>query len=112
MKTYLKWERVLAFLMACFALTSSIFVYEEVQLLGFPDGFLTELDQAERILANFFIWISFPTSLWLVFLSWIASQQKIRKKLCITIVLYIVLVTLLSVIDFYLRQHLKSGGGG
>lgn len=98
--------------MACFALASSVFAYEEIRLLGFPDGFLTELERAERILAYVFILISFPTSFWFIFLSWRASQQRIITKLCLTILLYTVLVIILFVINFYLRQHLSSGGGG
>ena len=112
MKVYMNWDRVLACLMACFALASSVFVYLEVRLMGFPDGFLTELDKAEKILAYVFILINFPTSFWFGFLSWIALQQKVRTKLCITIFLYGVLVVLLFVIDSYLRKHLESGRGG
>lgn len=112
MKIYLRWERILAFLMGCFALVSSVFVYQEVRLLGFPDGFLTELERAERILAYIFILTSFLTSFWFVFLSWRASQQRVVTKLCVTILLYTVLVILLFAIDFYLRKHLRSGGGG
>ena len=93
----------MAFFMGLFALAASVSVYQELRLLGFPDGFLTELDRAERILGIIFIGVSFPAGLWFVF---------IGKKLWIAIVFYAVFVILLSAVDFYLRRHLMSGGGG
>ena len=112
-KVYLKWDRILSFLMAFFAGALSVVVYASFLFrLGFPDGYVTALDRAERILAYVFIGGSFPVGLWFCFLGWIAPHQRIRKKLGVSACVYAAFTILLFVIDFYLGRHLDNGFGG
>ena len=98
--------------MACVALGVSYFVYGQIRFMGFPDGFLTDLDRAQRILGYVFLGTSVPAGLWFGFLSWIAPQHRVGKKLLVTIALYVGFLLLLYGINFYLRQNLNSGSGG
>lgn len=108
----MKWDRILPLSVGCLILISTAIVYEESQFLGFPDGHLTELAQAEKILANIFMGLSIVVSLWFGFLGWVASQQKISRKFGVTIICYTMFVLLLCAIYAYLRQRLDNGQGG
>jgi hypothetical protein len=81
-------------------------------MLGFPDGFLTELEYAERRLAQIFIVISVIVGAGFFYLGTIALRKEIGKKLSAAIVLYLIFVISLSLIDYYYRLHLTDGAGG
>jgi hypothetical protein len=109
MKSY----RLLAYLIGCGALAASFLIYMEyVYMLGFPDGFITELEQAQRRLAYIFIGISVISGLCFICLGWAASRKKIGKKLFAAIIVYLVSIITLSLIDYYYRLHLMDGTGG
>jgi hypothetical protein len=105
-------DRIFAFLIGCFIWAISAFGYLHLRALGFPDGFLTEFDRAQKILLNGLVWISIPVGFWFIFLGTISFQQPITRKLRLTLLLYAMFVLLLVSINFYLRQHLDHGGGG
>lgn len=55
-------NQIVAYLAGCLALASALFIYAEyVHMLGFPDGFISELGYAQRKLAYVFIGISVIT---------------------------------------------------
>jgi amino acid permease len=109
----MKWNRLFAYLMGCIALASSFLVYMKyIYLLGFPDGFITELGYAERKLAYIFIGISFILSSWFIYLGAIALRKKIGKKLLAAIILYLISIVSLYTIDYYYRLHLMDSSGG
>lgn len=105
-------NRMLSFMAGAFVLLSSVIVHEMIQSRGFPDGHLTDLDRAEKPLANLFGWVSVPVGLWCISLGWRAVDQPIIKAFRATVALYTVFVLLLLAVDFYYRQHLDNGGGG
>lgn len=105
-----RWERIVAYLLACIAFALSIFAYEELRLIGFPDGFLADWDQARKILLSLSIGISLLGGSWFVLLGRITAQKRIGTKLGVTGVLYAISMTILFVADFYLHQ--RSGRGG
>lgn len=108
-----KMNRILAYLIGCMALASSFLVYmEHIYMLGFPDGFITELGYAERRLAYIFIGISVVSGLCFIYLGWVASRRKIGKKLAAAIFLYLISVIGISLIDYYYHLHLTDGTGG
>ncbi len=109
----MKLKRIIAYLMACIALTSSILIYMEyIYRLGFPDGFITELGYAERRLAHIFIAISLIFGLCFIYLGGVASRKEIGKKLSTAIILYLISIVSISLIDYYYRLHLMDGRGG
>jgi hypothetical protein len=89
----MKLNRIVAYLMGCLAFVSSFFVYiKYIHLLGFPDGFITELGYAERKLAYIFIGISVILGVYFIYLGAIARQKKINKKLATAIILHLISV--------------------
>ncbi|MBF2087092.1 hypothetical protein [Thermoleptolyngbya sp. C42_A2020_037] len=105
-------NRVAAFLCAFLVLALSGMIYLEVQGLGFPDGFLTELDRAKKLLGLIFLWVSLPIALWLGWLGWVAARQPIGRLLRSTILGYGAFLLILLGIYGYLQQTLDAGGGG
>lgn len=108
-------NRITAYLFGCIILILSFFIYEMyIADLGFPDGFTTELEEAQKKLFTTFIYISIILSLYFFYLGWISAQKKITKKLYITISIYIIFLIIVFIINYYLRFHfgLMDGGGG
>lgn len=104
--------QIAAFLGASLLLVLSGWVYLEVQGLGFPDGFLTELDRAKKLLGSIFFGVSLPVALWLGWLGWVAPHQPIGDRLYRTAGVYGAFLLTLASIYAYLQQRLLDGGGG
>lgn len=99
--------------MGCVALVLAALVYlEYIHMLGFPDGFITELGYAERRLARIFIGISIVLSSLFIYLGKIASRKEIRKKLSAATFVYVILIVSMALIDLNYRSTLMDGGGG
>lgn len=106
-------NRIFAYVIGCVALALSFLVYMEyIHMLGFPDGFITELGYAERRLARIFIGISFVLGSCFIYLGWVASRKEIGKKLSAAIVAYLIFIVSISLIDYYYRSHLMGSAGG
>ena len=109
----MKLNRIFAYLIGCIVLASSILIYiEYIQLLGFPDGFITELEYAERRLAYILIGISVILGLYFIYLGRIASQKLIGKKLSAAIIFYLTSIISIFLIDYYYRLHIMNSSGG
>jgi len=109
----MKLNRVLAYVMGCVALAFSLLVYlEYIHLLGFPDGFITELGYAERRLALIFIGISVILGACFIYLGRMALREKIGMRLSAALVVYLLFIVGLSLIDYHYRSTLMDGGGG
>jgi hypothetical protein len=104
-------QRILAIVIGSLVLVAAVVVYLELQLLGFPDGFLTDLDRARKTLIPVWIGISVAVGVWLIGLG-ATSPPGMTAKLRITLAVYGLVVLLTAGIDFYLRHSLNSGGGG
>jgi len=104
----MKLNRILAYVMGCLALALSFLVYlEYIYLLGFPDGFITELGYAERRLALIFIGISVISASCFFYLS-----ARNAKRLYVAGFVYLLFIVSLSLIDYHYRSTLTDGGGG
>jgi hypothetical protein len=112
MNLYQNWDRILAYFWAALTFGLSLTVYQQIQLLGFPDGYLTELDRAERVLGNIFFGINILAGMWFGFLGWEAARQRINRKLTVSIISHGIFVLIVYSIGLYLAQNLNSGGGG
>jgi hypothetical protein len=105
-------NHILAFLAGLVAFALSVYAYFERRFMGFPDGFLTELDRAERVLFDIFIWASILAGSWFFFLGWSVPREPEGKKLLVTIFFYIFFIVIFIIIDVYFHRHFVSGGGG
>lgn len=109
----MKLTRIIAYLIGCVVLASSIPVYMEyISGLGFPDGFITELGHAERRLAYIFICVSVILGACFIYLGKAAARKGVGKQLSAAVVLYLVSVISICLLDYYYRLHLTDGGGG
>ena len=106
-------NRILAFLMVIITIRASYWVYfKYIWLLGFPDGYITELGYAESKLANIFLIVNFILGLIFLYLGISPSKRYKGIKLLVTIILYIVIAFYLSNIDQNYQLHLDHGQGG
>jgi hypothetical protein len=105
--------RMVAYLLGGIAFGVSFLIYMEyIYLLGFPDGFITELGYAERRLAYLFISISVLFGLCFIYLGKTASRTKIGQKLAITLALYLIAILTMTLIDYSYQLQLMDSGGG
>ena len=106
-------SRLLALLLGLVALAPAFYVCEEyIWLLGFPDGYVTELVAAEKRLAVVFIGLSLPLGLYLLCLAGIAGTMKVGARLAVVASLYMLVLIGTMVVDHYLRVRLDGGIGG
>lgn len=109
----MKLNRIIAYLIGGLVLAASFPVYMEyIHWLGFPDGFITELEYAERRLAYLFIGISLISGSCFLYLGAVGSRKKIGKQLSAAIILYLAAITSISLMDYYYRSHLAGSAGG
>lgn len=109
----MKLNRTIAIVIGCLALASSVLVYVEyIHMLGFPDGFITELGYAERRLARIFIGTSIVLGLCFIYLATMAFREKIGKRLYAAVFVYLLFIISLSLIDYHYRSTLMDGSGG
>lgn len=111
MKKHIK--HILAFVIGAVALASSFLVYlEYIYMLGFPDGFISELDRAERQLAYVYIVGNVILSSYFIYLGWVAPRKEISKKLFVAIFLYLIFLLSIYFVDYYCRLHFTGSTGG
>jgi heme A synthase len=103
-------SRFFAYFFGVVAFILVIFTFKELQLVGFPDGFLSDWDRLRKIILILFIALSIPIGVWFFFLGKIATKEIISTKLYLTVILYIVIIFIL----FTANNHLSelSGIGG
>lgn len=90
---------------------SSYCYVEYVARSGFWDGYVSELDRAEKALASGFIAISGLMALWFIFVG-VTSFRNTRMKLFYGSGFYMIIVIVSFGLDLYLRSHLADSAGG
>lgn len=109
----MKLKRLIALLLASAAFGAAILVYQRfVYRLGFPDGFISELESAERNLAFVFIGVSLAAGAFCVYLGRAKARMNVGVKLSAVIVLYSISMLCLYLTDNYFRSHLAGSAGG
>lgn len=106
-------QRVSAYVIGFVALVLSFLVYtKHIYILGFPDGFISELQYAQRRLAYIFIGISVVFSLYFLYLGSIGSRARIGKRFFTAVSLYLGFIVVISLVDHYYRLNLPGSRGG
>jgi hypothetical protein len=104
---------VVAFVMAGVAALLSLLAYANyIYILGFPDGFITDLGYAQRRLAYIFIVVSVALALSFIYMGTVALRKSVNRPLAVGVGLYSLLIAVLLLIDSYDRSSLTDGGGG
>jgi hypothetical protein len=108
-----KMRNVYPFALACLmiAIAWKLFV-ECVLWVGFPDGFIAELDGAEKVLATWFIWFCLVMSVWFAFLGARSFRFDIKRKLAFSCILFVVVATAALTLDQYFRSYMMDSRGG
>ena len=109
----MNFSRLLSFGFATLALLLPVAIYVMyIQYLGFPDGHLTELERAERLLYWPFTAVSIILGIFLHYSYWKTYINKTGRKLTIPVLLYFLLLIVFGLIEYYFRLHLEHGTGG
>ncbi len=75
---------------------------------GFPDGYISELHRAERVLFTIF---SIPGIISACCLFYYGKKKE-GRKIIVFVFIYFVLILLVVLLDCYFRLHLDHGQGG
>ncbi len=105
-------DRSRALLLASLALLSAALAFKYRAAYGFPDGFLTERDRAEKILLASFIGVSLLFGLRTLLLARSAGQRPVASALRISLAIYFCMSVVLMAATLYVRMTLSGGGGG
>lgn len=97
--------------LALFGLFTTIIIgllsYYGKSMIGFPDGYRTEFDRLEeKILYPIFFCLNT-----LFFLAFILSFY-VNKKTKLIFILYIMVLVLFKIIQYYFSMNLENGQGG
>jgi hypothetical protein len=104
--------RVAAYLMAGVATALLLLAYMGyVYLLGFPDGFISELGRAQRRLAYIFVGISLASGACFIYLG-VTPQKRIARPLAVVTALYALVIVAVLLIDGCYRSSLTGNTGG
>ncbi|MGM5025086.1 hypothetical protein AB8B02_02565 [Tardiphaga sp. 862_B3_N4_1] len=109
----MRWKNVYPFAAACllFALTFWLYM-TRVMWLGFPDGFIAELDAAEAILVTWFNWFSIALGIWFVILGIRSFRNDIGRWSSYSCLLFVSVVVISLAIDRYFRSFMMDSAGG
>jgi hypothetical protein len=106
----MKPSRIITYGMAVIAFALSILAYiNYIYMLGFPDGFISELAVAQRRLVYIFILAS---SVFAVIFIYQGVAKKPSKALGISSTLYILMIVVLLLINAYYGVNLTGSIGG
>lgn len=109
----MKLNSIFAYLIGFIALVLSLLIYMQyVFMLGFPDGFITELEYAQRQLAYVFMLVNIILAFCFIYLGYLASKKNVGKKLLAITITYLICVTVMYCINYYYQLNLRDGRGG
>ncbi|MDP1920989.1 MAG: hypothetical protein Q8L14_32410 [Myxococcales bacterium] len=101
--------RLPAFVLAVIAVVGGAFAVSTLQLLGFPDGHLTEVDRVDQTLLTVFVTMSAATAVVSTMLGVTAKRLNAVRLIAVG---WVVLGVALLVLHLVAASTLESGGGG
>lgn len=107
-----KRKRLFTCFIICVAVVATFFSWLELRGMGFPDGHVTDLGKADKLLLRIFIMGNFVFVSWFAFVGFATRKNDNGKQLYISSGCYLVFVLLLLCLHFYLATFLNNGTGG
>lgn len=106
-------NRVILFSFAALTFGVPVTIYLlSLRLMGFPDGYVTELERARRLYFYVYSGLSFVMGGWFVYRGWKAARQASSKATTLSILIYGALTAAVFLLDLYARHRLDGGAGG
>ena len=106
-------ERLLAICLIAAMLAVMWWVFKEhIEWVGFPDGYVAELDAAESAMAGWFNWFSFVLLLALALLIWRSFFADIGRWLIVIVGLYVIVTAGAVGLDLHFRTYMMDSRGG
>jgi len=104
--------RTTAFVVALLVLAAARTAHWEAYSQGFPDGHVTELERASKILYIVFVAVSVPIGLWSVVAACLVRKRWVRTAWYVGVGFLVGITVVLCVIYVHLSRHLDDGIGG
>jgi hypothetical protein len=109
----MKMMKVYQFALVCLMVAIACWLFmTSVLMVGFPDGFIAELDGAEKELATWFIWFCFAMAIWFVSLGWLSFRADVKRKLAFSCMLFLLVASIAIALDLYFRSYMMDSRGG
>lgn len=109
----MSFDRLISVFFGILSIALPFFVYlVHIRYLGFPDGYMTELDRAGKILYGIFSCLSAPIGFFFFYLGLSGSKQGVKGQLKIAILIYMALIAITMIIRLLLSLFLDNGRGG
>ena len=106
-------NRFIAYCLGGLCIALPVFAYQlHIKWLGFPDGGLTALEQAEKTFYYVAVWPILALGLLFFYLGGVASKQDINKKLVIAFSMLILTLFVTIIIGGILPSYFNQGTGG
>ena len=83
-----------------------------VMMFGFWDGFTSELDRAENVLARYFIWFSLAMGLWFIGLGIRPSHPNFKRRVLYSCLFFVFVAGVAVSLDLYFRTYMMDSAGG
>ena len=106
-------RRTVAFALAGLMVAVALYLHMTyVMMFGFWDGFASELDRAENMLARCFIWFSLAMGAWFVWLGFWRSHASFRRRVLYSCLLFACAAAAAVSLDLYFRTTMMDSAGG
>lgn len=105
-------NKILGYILVVILLGIAAILYFEADMKGFPDGHLTELDQAEQPLFYVSSILSVFTGLFLLYLARFKNGPDTNRIFYRTLIFLFLAVFLFAGLDWYLVETMDHGAGG
>jgi O-antigen ligase len=83
-----------------------------VMMFGFWDGFTSELNRAENVLARYFIWFSLAMGVWFIRLGFQSSHANFKQRVLYSCLLFVIAAGVAVSLDLYFRTYMMDSAGG
>jgi len=109
----MKTGRIVAFALAGLAFAIALYLeMTYVMMFGFWDGFTSELDRAENVLARYFIWFSLAMGVWFIRLGFQPPRANFKLRVLYSCLLFVFAAGVAVALDLYFRTYMMDSAGG
>jgi hypothetical protein len=109
----MKTRRIVAFALALLMFAVALYLeMTYIMLFGFWDGFTSELERAENMLARYFIRFSLAMGVWFICLGIWRSHPNFRRRVLYSCLLFVFAAGVAVSLDLYFRTYMMDSAGG